>query len=168
MEKREILAVIIAAVGICMLIGIIRMVKGEDIRDDGSSQIQTALTAPDVVSPIMTTNYWDVLHAEQSSLAAATDQQVIDPSGTDDAALSGSLITSYAVQPGETPVSGSESALANIGSVENPGLDQVLTGSLPLLTAASSTTTATSTVQTVPTTTATTTTTATPFFFEIP
>ena len=155
MEKREVLTVIIAAVGICMLIGIIRMVTGADVNSGESSLVDPALTTQ-LTLQAETTNYWDVLRAEQSTaVTLSPDDPNYDPTTTPDPETAGSLVTSY-------EGTGAGSTIAGIDGVETPG---GLDGSLPLLTAvgqteAAQSTAATTIAETTATTTTTTTTTA--------
>jgi len=81
MEKREILAVIIAAVSVCMLIGIIRMVKGEDPEPNSeSSELVPVMTNPEV--PVVTTDYWDYVRELQSAASSSETGEAV--SGTNE------------------------------------------------------------------------------------
>ena len=109
MEKREIFAVIIAAVGICMLIGIIRMVTGADMPDESSGTEPAQITQEPAVQ--VTTDYWDVIRAEQNSTAAETTEDPFAPVTQN----SLSLITEYAGSSTTTT-----STIAGVGDIQVP------------------------------------------------
>jgi len=144
MEKREVLTVIIAAVGICMLIGIIRMVTGADMQDESSSKKDPTVSAPAVMTEV-TTDYWDVIRAEQNSGLSAdfsdgssTETTESDPSAIIETQNSMSLITEY-------EFTSTTSTVFGIGDVEVPGfdLDPFAQQTTAAVTAAETTTTTT-------------------------
>ena len=85
MEKREVFAVILAAAAICIVIGVIRMVKGTDEEQDPAL---TELTQASLMTRVQTTtDYWDYLQQQQGT--DITLDSGITETGQ-------SLITSYA------------------------------------------------------------------------
>ncbi len=71
MERKEIMALVIAVLGVILLIGIIRTVTGKDRDDDADSRV---LTTPATIGTFATTttDYWDYLHQQQSMQASET------------------------------------------------------------------------------------------------
>lgn len=76
MESKEILAVILAALGIILLIGILSMVtKKNEMTEESSVPAVTEVTQPDPV--YFETDIWDVIR-EQNATTAATEETLED------------------------------------------------------------------------------------------
>lgn len=129
MEKREILGIIIAAVGICLLIGIIRMVKGEDVEQDSSiatAPRQVVITDPE--KPSTTTDYWDYVRELQSAASSSGSENT----GTDINQNDGVELITEAGFAGQTPA-GSDDLRNGVVTIMP---EQALTTTTTLTTAA--------------------------------
>jgi len=76
MEKQEIMALILAVIGICILTGIVKLVRGEE--DEGSS-----FEPPVVTTAVLTTktDYWDYLHEQQETTTETTATMISGEDG---------------------------------------------------------------------------------------
>ena len=74
MEKREVYTIILAVLGVCILMGIIGMIRGD--KSDASSEV----SMPEISSIVLTTktDYWDYLREQQ---ATTTTTDITDETG---------------------------------------------------------------------------------------
>lgn len=102
MEHKDIFALIIAAFGVIVLIGVLGMARGSKAEQEESAPLLT--TAVEITSP--KTDIWDVLHNQQTTTTEAvmTDESgqtiITDTTGTGLPNESG--IVTAETMPGET------------------------------------------------------------------
>lgn len=133
MDKREIFAALLAAAAICIVIGVIRMVKGTDQEQEPALTEQTQASL--VTRVQTTTDYWDYLQQQQEP--DVTQDSVTTETGQ-------SLITSYAFT--SSTVAGS--------TIEGVETIMPATSTLAAMTVPTTTTTTTQITTTTPVVTA--------------
>lgn len=107
MEKREIMAVILAVIGICIVIGVVNMFRGKNSQDSSSDSL------PAVSDVVLTrkTDYWDYLREQQETTTATQITEMTgDVTGDVTGAVTGDV-------PDMTDVTGSAAPAESVTTV---------------------------------------------------